>query len=154
MGGSPAAPPTLDRLEDPRVGRNEPTLLLRLQLDHALVLVAPKQRREDLPLHAEIGMPHVGALRGLGHAQGDAAELRDGYDCVLKPDLPAAPCAVSVRRYSKPQTVAIDRGRSQEPLAGAFGQVVQKYVLDRTLPEGKLLSALCCAKLVEFILYL
>src|SRR5438552_11302954 len=71
LSASLPPPSAFDRREDLRLGVDELALLFWSQFDHAPIPVAREQRRKYLSFDAEIGMPHVRALRGLRHAQGN-----------------------------------------------------------------------------------
>src|SRR5687768_7529305 len=49
------------------------------ELDHSTSLVGIAQGGEDLPADTEIGMPHVGSLRGLGQREREPSELYGGH---------------------------------------------------------------------------
>ncbi len=58
---------------------HELLLLVRRELDHPVGRIG-MNRREDLPVDAEVGMPHVRPLEDILHSNRDAPEAVGSHD--------------------------------------------------------------------------
>jgi hypothetical protein len=79
LGAALPSPSALYGRKDPRLVLNNFLLLFRGEFYHSPAFVRTPKGCKDFPAHAEIRMPHVGILRGIGHAEGDAAEVVGGH---------------------------------------------------------------------------